>query len=158
MNSLALLKSQIRLLQKEAIDGSTDIKNSALMRVLSTAGTIGGTALGVAAADELLKSMGEQFYKVKIPGYIRYAKQKHPELKEVGENQLKMWVEAIYTIAPNFARNKELMADALYQIYQYGGNIDLATAKMLADVNKGAGSSGRGKLDYITAAHTISNR
>jgi len=130
--------------------------NTVLSDAAHLAGTIGATTAGVMAADKLIGGAGAQAFKLKIPSLIRYAKKKHSELGEVGDAKLKSWVMAIYTLSPRIAHNQELVADALYQIYQYGGNFDLATSKILADINKGTKVDNN--LPYITAANSIQKR
>ena len=142
-------------LVKQSADASTPAR-SVLREAAQLAGAIGASTVGVMAADKLIDVAGEKFFKVKIPSYIRYAKKKHPELGDVSDQQLKLWVEAIYTLSPRMAQSKELVADALYQIYQYGGNIDLATAKIIADINKGSKSDNN--IPYIAAGNSISGR
>ena len=58
-----------------------------------------------------------------------------------------------YTLSPKLTKSKELFADTLYQIYQYGGNVDLASAKIMADINRGSNKDEY--LPYINAAHNI---
>jgi hypothetical protein len=128
-------------------------------RAISTArnaaeivGSVGLATGGVMLADKIVGAASEQMYKAKIPSLRRYAIKKHPELKEVGEKKLERWFLALFSLAPKIANDQELAADSLYQIYQYGGNFDMATAKILSDINKGTKDN---NLPFITTGNQI---
>jgi len=132
---------------------STTSKPSSMIRdAAQIAATMGLATGGAVMADKAINMAGTQMYKAKIPSIIRYAMKKHPELKDVGEKKLKQWALGIYSVSPKVASNNELASDALYQIYQYGGNFDLATVKMLADVTRGTKDN---NVPYITAGNAM---
>jgi hypothetical protein len=137
-------------LVKKAAPESTG--HSVLRDAANIVGSVGLATGGVMLADKAIDLAGKQMFKTKIPSYVRYAIKKHPELKEVGEKTLKKWLLALYTLSPKIADNEELAADALYQIYQYGGNFDLATAKMLADISKGSKTD---NIPYIATGSQV---
>jgi len=140
-------------LVKEA--SGTPKEESVIKDAARLAGSIGIATTGVLLADKAIDLAGAQMYKAKIPTIMRYAIKKHPELQDVGESKLKQWLMALYTLSPKIASNQELAADALYQIYQYGGNFDLATAKIIADINKGVSGD---NVSYLTTGNAISKR
>jgi len=115
--------------------------------------TVGGTTAALVGAEKVIQQTDDLMFKVKLNGIIKYAKRKHPELGQVSDSKLKAWAGAVYTLSPKMAGSKELMADAIYQIHQYGGNVDLATAKIIAEINKGSKSDGA--LKYIQTAGSI---
>ena len=128
-------------------------KGKATSTLADAAGIAGGVALasgGAIAADKAINFGGTKIMEYKAPSTIRYAIKKHPELKNVGESKLKRWLMGIYSVAPSVAKDPELAADTMYQIYQYGGNFDLATVKMLADVSRGVKHD---NLGYINAGY-----
>jgi UTP:GlnB (protein PII) uridylyltransferase len=137
-------------LVKKAAPKSTG--HSVLRDAANIVGSVGLATGGVMLADKAINLAGEQMFKAKTSSYIRYAIKKHPELKEVGESTLKKWLLALYTLSPKLANNEELAADALYQIYKYGGNFDLATAKMLSDITKGTKHD---NIPYIAAGNQV---
>ena len=113
---------------------------------------VGAAAIALAATDKLLQTGGDMSFKSKLPSLLSYAKAKHPELANVGNEQLRSWALAIYSMAPKIAKNKETLADTLYHIYQYGGRFDLSTLRLMAEV----GAPGDSPLQtYITTASKV---
>ena len=130
-------------------------RSSTTRDIAHLTGAAAATGLAIAGVDKGLDYMGDKFFEAKIPNLIRYAKKKHPDLSSVGDAKLKHWVKALYTLSPKYASDPELAADALYQIHQYGGNIDLATAKMMADINRGVSSNKDDNVKYISTGASI---
>jgi len=122
------------LLYKVAADTNT---SSVIHDAAKLAGSVGIASVGMVGANKIIGMGEKQIFKTQIPSFIRYAKKKHPELRNVGDEKLKRWVMALYTLSPRMASDKELVADALYQVNEYGGNFDLATSKIVADINRG---------------------
>ena len=116
--------------------------------------TVGGTTAALVGAEKVIQQTNDLMFKVKLGSIVKYAKRKHPELGKVSDSKLKAWAGAVYTLSPRMSNSKELMADAIYQIYQYGGNVDLATAKIIADINRGSKSDEA--LKYIQTAGSLS--
>jgi len=116
--------------------------------------TVGGTTATLVGAEKVIQQTDDLMFKIRLNSIVKYAKRKHPELGEVSDSKLKAWAGAVYTLSPRMADNKELMADAIYQIHQYGGNVDLATAKIIADINRG--SKTEKALKYIQTAGSLS--
>jgi len=123
---------------------------SALKNAVDIAGGVALASGGAIAADKAIGFGGSQIMEYRAPSTVRYAIKKHPELKDVGESKLKRWLMGIYSVSPSVAKDPELAADTMYQIYQYGGNFDLATVKMLADVSRGVKHD---NLGYINAGY-----
>ena len=132
-------------------------KSSSVKDVASLTGAAAATGLAIAGVDKGLDYMGEKIFDAKIPNLIRYSKRKHPELASVSDSKLTHWVKALYTLSPKYASDPELTADALNQIHQYGGNIDLATAKMMADINRGVTSSQSDNVKYVSTGAAIAS-
>jgi hypothetical protein len=83
---------------------------------------------------------------------VAYAKSKHPELRKRSDRDLATWMQGIYAMSPKVATSPALAASALLSIDAYNGNFDLATAKVLADINRGAGANDSGTN---SSAHTM---
>ncbi len=122
-----------------------------LSTAMSTTGATVGGALafsmalkGVAAATDYLQEKSD---KNKFAGVIDYAKRSHPELKKVPHNKLVAQMNSFYTLAPQAAVDKELGSSMLATTNDYGGTVDLATAKLVSDIN--GRSSGRGSTEEI---------
>ena len=75
----------------------------------------------------------------KFKGVVNYARDKHPELKKVPQDKMMNWMDAFHTLSPKIAVNKELGASMLMTAHDYGGNIDIATAKMISDTGNRSG-------------------
>jgi len=95
-----------------------------------------GAAVALKGVDSLIDTIHSGVQKRKLNSVIDYAKKKHPELKKVPHQDMKEWMNAFYTLSPGIATNKELGASMLSTVHSYGGNIDLATAKLIADTGE----------------------
>lgn len=100
-----------------------------------------GLAAGVEAYGLGKKHIEKQLDKGKMSRAIAYAKSKHPELRRRSDKDLGTWMQGVYAISPKVATSNALAASALLTVDSYNGNFDLATAKVLSDINKGARGS-----------------
>lgn len=124
-----------------------------LGKVAVSWGNIGDTMLGAAGAGVALagvshgeKFIGKMMDKSKFADVISYAKQKHPELRNTPDKQMNEWMKAFYSLAPSISTNKELGASMLLMAKNYGGHIDMATAKLIAETgHKSGNGSGHGE-------------
>jgi len=68
------------------------------------------------------------------------------------------WMDAFHTLSPSIATNKELGSTMLMTAHDYGGNIDMATAKMISDTgSKAGGRSNKDEiLSFVNAGKTFS--
>jgi hypothetical protein len=138
-------------LKKEAktLDlGKIEMGNVAKMTAaITAAGILGKTVDGV--ADYMKnKSQAHIFNTVTAPANIEYALKKYPELKQADKREMHSWLSAARSIAPKIAQNKVLSASYLKTVHDFGGNVDMSTVNMLAEINKNTSStksSGYGK-------------
>jgi len=126
-------KFGLTLLEKKAFP--TISRNVANDILLGAAGITAGT-LGVKAADAATDAIRDMYDRHKYSETINYAQKKHPELKRVPKEQLVGWMDAFHTLSPRLAKNKELASSMLVTTHNYGNNIDLATAKLIADAGE----------------------
>ena len=122
-----------------------------------TSAAVAGTALaGISGASN---AIGKSMDKSKFADVISYAKQKHPELRNVQDKQLNEWMKAFYALSPNIATNRELGASMLQMAKNYGGNIDMATAKMIAEAGAKSGGSNHGEtvLNFMSGGRSYGN-
>lgn len=147
MNGLASL-------DKEAGAFNAAMKNETVQGM----GAMVGAALVLKGITGLTDKMSDIKEKQKFNSVINFAKKKHPELKTVPQEKMLNWMDAFHTLSPKISVNKELGSTMLMTAHDYGGNIDLATAKMVADT--GAKSGGAGHRDeilgYISGGKTLS--
>lgn len=120
---------EMKLMQKE---DEVNKKNSlfgsnTLTAVLAGAGTL-------KALDYGTKKYKEHEVSTELQDNVAFARQSKPELKKVDLSVLNEWIESIYSLAPSMAKDKGLSATALQTVQRYGGNIDLATAKILSEI------------------------
>ena len=106
-------------------------------------GAVAENALGAIAVASALKGISaatdyvkERTDKKRFNNVINYAKKKHPELRDVPHDKLMQQMNAFYTLSPKIAVNKELGASMLVTTNDYGGNIDLATAKLISEIGE----------------------
>lgn len=109
---------------------------------------------GVAAATDYLHEKSD---KKKFGGVISYAQKVHPELKKVPHDKMMMQMNSFYTLAPRVAVDKELGASMLATTNDYGGTVDLSTAKLVSDIG-GRSSGGKQEevLNFISAGTNAS--
>lgn len=104
-----------------------------------------GTGIGLMAGSRIIDAASNKISKhidsMRFKSIISHAKRENPELRKRSEKTLETWMEGIYAISPKIATNKALASSALLTIDSYNGNFDLATAKILADVNRGSSAS-----------------
>ncbi len=110
---------------------------------------------GVAAATDYLHEKSD---RKKFAGIINYAKKEHPELKKVPHDKLVAQMNSFYTLAPRAATDHELGASMLATTNDYGGTVDLSTAKLVTDLNGRSGGQGSGDeiLNFIGAGTNMS--
>jgi len=116
---------------------------------LKDIGVMVGAALAVKGITGLTDKFTDLKEKNKFNGVIQFAKQKHPELKSVPQDKMMGWMDAFHTLSPKISVNKELGSTMLMTAHDYGGNIDMATAKMIADTGSNSGAQGH-KDDVIS--------
>ncbi len=101
---------------------------------------------GISAATSAISEFKD---KRKFNNVIDYAKKAHPELRDVPQSKLLQQMNAFYTLAPSVSTNKELGASMLATTNDYGGSVDLATAKLISDIG---GKQKGGHRDAVLAA------
>ncbi len=125
------------------------IVNSGVGSQVLGAVAVGAALKGISAATEYVQ---EKTDRSRFNNVINYAKNKHPELRDVPKDKLMQQMNAFYTLAPKIATNKELGASMLVTTNDYGGNIDLATAKLISEIGaKSRDGKGVGKNDEVLA-------
>lgn len=116
-----------------------------------------GAAVALKGINAFIDTVSNKMDKRKFNGVIDYAKNKHPELKKVPQQDMKEWMNSFYTLSPSIATNKELGASMLSTVHDYGGNIDMATAKIIAETGNKAGAKHNESelLNYISTGRSI---
>jgi len=114
-------------------------------------GVLGGVAMaaalkGISAATDYFNRKTD---RNKFNSVINYAKKRHPELRDIPHEKLVHQMGAFYTLAPKVAINKELGTSMLVTTNDYGGNIDLATAKLISEIGSKSSEQGGGNRDEI---------
>lgn len=119
-----------------------------------------GAAVALKGVDSLIDTIHSGIQKRKLNNVITYAKKKHPELRKVPHQDMKEWMNAFYTLSPGIATNKELGASMLSTVHSYGGNIDLATAKLIADTGEKTHkqSSTSEFFGYVNAGNNVASK
>jgi len=97
-----------------------------------------GLVAGLRGFDAMESKVNQILDRGKVKRAIAYAKSKNPELRKRSDKELETWMQGIYAIAPKVATSNALAASALVTVDSYNGNFDLATAKVLAEINRGA--------------------
>lgn len=138
-------------LSKEAAGDiiSSGVKDSVLSGV-----AIAAALKGISAATDYFH---EKTDKHKFNNVINYAKNKHPELRDVPHEKLMHQMNAFYTLSPKIAVNKELGASMLVTTNDYGGNIDLATAKLISEIGEKASKQKKNKEEILSFVSTGSS-
>lgn len=110
-----------------------------------------GAAVALKGLNSFINAIDDRVEKNKFNKVISYAKSKHPELRKVPHQDMKNWMGAFYTLSPKIAVNKELGSTMLSTVHDYGGNIDLATAKLIAETGEKTSkqNGGTDMLAYI---------
>lgn len=126
--------------------GLSSLNKTASGRVI---GTLKDPIVGAVAASLALEGIGAVTDKIsefadkrKFHKVIDYAKKKHPELRNIPRETMMDQMDAFYALAPRAAVNKELGSSMLATTNDYGGNVDLATAKLLSDIGRSSNSGG----------------
>jgi len=134
-------------IKKEA---SFDDLKKAVVPVLVTAAALKGV-------NSLADSISDKMNRRKFNGVISYAKQKHPELRKVPNDKMNNWMGAFYTLSPKMAVNKELGASMLATVHDYGGSIDLATAKLISETGEKRSKQKNGTevLEFLNASSSL---
>jgi hypothetical protein len=132
----------------------------------SSYGGVAENALSAVAVAAALKGIGaatdyvhDKMDKRKFNTVIDYAKKRHPELKSVSHDKLVSQMGAFHALAPGISTNKELGASMLVTTNDYGGNVDLATAKLISEIgSKSAGQKGRQEelLSFVSSGSKLS--
>jgi hypothetical protein len=121
-----------------------------------------GAAVALKGINSFINSVGDRMERRKFNGVIDYAKKKHPELRRVPHEDMKNWMAAFHTLSPKIAVNKELGASMLSTVHSYGGNIDLATAKLIAETGEKSRKQSSGDsqeiLSYIGTGNTLASK
>jgi len=126
--------------------------------LLGATGVVVGAA-GLKALDSLTDTVSDVIDRRHFDRTIQYAQKKHPELKQVPKETLKSWMGAFHDLSPQLTKNKELASSMLITTHSYGDNIDLATAKLIADTGdkatKQRSQSNKGLTPFMGAAGNI---
>jgi hypothetical protein len=138
------------------------------MAGLGSIGNIGEQIIGAAAVGAALKGISaatdyinERTDRKRFNNVITYAKKRHPELRDVPHDRMMQQMNAFYALAPSVATNKELGSSMLVTTNDYGGNVDLATAKLIADIGHSSGkkeSKNDEVLAFITAGRNVTKK
>ena len=125
---------------------------------------LGKTIVGTVAAATALKGIGaatqytgEKLDRRKFNKVIDYAKKRHPELRSVPHDRMMNQMNAFYALAPRVSTNKELGASMLLTTNDYGGNVDLATAKMISEIGDKSHKQDNSTNDVISFINTGRN-
>lgn len=94
---------------------------------------MGAGALGLKGVDKLFEKYDAYADKKKFDKTIAYAKSENPELKKVPDSKLKSWMNSFYTLSHHLTNDKGIATSMLSTVNNYGGDIDLATAKLIAE-------------------------
>ncbi len=123
---------------------------------VSTAATV-AAALTLKGIDSFIENMKDRNNRKKFDSVISYAKRKNPELRHARTSDMEHWMGAFNTLSPNIATDKALGASMLNTVHSYGGNLDLATAKLIADIGDKSGSkNNKGVMgEYIGSGANI---
>lgn len=124
LREMKLMQKEDEVKKKNALFGS-----NTLTAVLTGAGALKTLDYGT-------KKYKEHELSTDLNNNISFARQSKPELKNVDPNVLQEWMESIHALAPSMAKDKGLSATALQTVHRYGGNIDLATAKILSEIGE----------------------
>ena len=136
--------------------GLSTVKLKKEASVLTGMASLVGTAIALKGIDAFVDTISSKMETRKFNGVIDYAKKKHPELKKVPHADLKQWMGAFHTLSPKLSVNKELGSTMLATVHDYGGNIDLATAKMIADTGNKVGSKSQSEvIGYLSAGSSL---
>lgn len=120
------------------MSGLSNIKKTAgyKQKLVEATVPLVAAAVAIKGINSFTDAIKGKLEKRKLNGVIDYAKKKHPELRKVPNNDMHEWMGAFYTLSPKIATNKELGASMLSTVHSYGGNIDLATAKLISEVGE----------------------
>ena len=133
--------------------------NKEASSILTGMASLVGTAVALKGIDAFVDTISNKMETRKFNGVIDYAKKKHPELRKVPHSDLKQWMGAFHTLSPKLSVNKELGSTMLATVHDYGGNIDLATAKMIADTGSKIGGKSQSEvLGYLSAGNSYRPR
>lgn len=139
--------------------GLSTVKLKKEASVLTGMASLVGTAIALKGIDAFIDTINDKMETKKFNGVIDYAKKKHPELRKVPHEDLKQWMGAFYTLSPKLSVNKELGSTMLATVHDYGGNIDLATAKMIADTGSKVGSKSQSEvIGYLSAGSSLRSK
>lgn len=117
---------------------------------------VAAAALALKGINYIGNKISDARDKQKFHEVIGYADKKHPELKRVPYQQKLDWMDAFHTLSPKAATNKELGSSMLLTANEYGGNIDLATAKMIGSINSSGKSGGHDDLmSFISGGRSL---
>lgn len=123
-------------------------------------GPIVVASMALKGIDSISDAIHDKIQTRKFNGVIDYAKKKHPELRKVPQADLKNWMGAFHTLSPKMSVNNELGSTMLATVHDYGGNIDLATAKLIAETGekRSKQNSGTDVLGYIGAGSSLTSK
>lgn len=132
----------------DAANMTKEVGNAGRRGLYKDVGKIMLGALGIGLAekaidgvvDKVKDSITARDFEETSKKNIDHARKLYPELKERPMSELHGWMEAAHTISPKIAKNKVLSASYLKTVNDFGGNVDLSTAKMLSDINKNTAS------------------
>ena len=123
-----------------------------------------GTIVAGAVALKAITGTSDYFQSKqeerKFGKVIEFAKGKHPELGKVPQKKMMDWMDAFHTLAPKMAVNNELGSSMLLTAHDYGGNIDMATAKLIAETGSKSGSQGHREevLGFISGGKSFMDK
>lgn len=122
LREIKLLAKEEEVKKKNAVFGSNTLK-----AVIAGAGAIKTLDYGT-------KQYEKYDLNKTLKSNIGFAKTLHPELKKVAPDTLHTWMKSIQALSPQMAKDPGLSASALQTVHRYGGNIDLATAKVMSEI------------------------
>lgn len=127
-------KSVLAKSASKKVKGASKKSSITGMRGLQTIGLMMAGATAIKGADKLGKKYEEYSDKKKFPGIIRHARSENPELRKVPEKKLKSWMNTFHSLAPNMAKDEGMATSMLTTVHNYGGDVDLATAKIISEI------------------------
>ena len=114
-------------------------------KTLKTIGMIGAGGLALKATDKLHGKYDKWRDKKGFQKTIDHAKKHNPELRKVPNEKMMTWMDSFYTLSKEMTKDKGLASSMLSTVHNYGGDLDLATAKMIAETGNKATSKDSGK-------------
>lgn len=126
-----------------------------VMRNLKSLGLIAGGAGVIKAVDKTYDAWKKYSDKEEFGGIIDHARKTNPSLKKVPNEKMHEWMHSLYALAPEVARDKGMASSMMNTVHNYGGEIDLATAKIVSEVGHRAKRDGKKVSDLVSPSMSL---